>query len=97
MTAKGLQRAIDHACGLDQKLRSDDSRLRGSTLVFHEDGSIFFIDSSFLVEWKDPEHVSSSRNAARRDGAYLIILAEHHEPHVFPFDDVLIYRSFQRT
>jgi len=65
--------AMTEAKKRDEKLRADDPRLRGYTVLQHEDGSHFCWDSAFAVRWR----------------GYLMVFTEHHGYHVYDNNDVV--------
>lgn len=67
--------ALKLAGEYDNDLLATDPRFRRSVLIVHEDGSIFRIDSAFLMQ---------------RD-EWVFMFSEHHSFMVFDQDDLLYY------
>jgi hypothetical protein len=65
------------AAALDEKLLATDKRLDGSVIVVHQDGSIFYFNRAFVLQYQD----------------FAIILTEHHGPHVYATYDLKDMRA----
>jgi hypothetical protein len=72
--------AKEYADKYDASLLATDPRFRRSVLLIHEDGSIFHINSAFLMQ-KDE---------------WLFVFSEHHSYRVFGKDDLLSYSEMNR-
>jgi len=64
----------------DRKLLATDPRFRRSVLIAHEDGSIFYIDSAFLMQKEE----------------WILMFSEHHSYRVFHKSDLLHYTEYNR-
>jgi hypothetical protein len=75
--------AKSRAAALDANLRADDPRLRHAVHLQHHDGTVLFYNSAFVVRWQ----------------GWLIVLTEHHGPHVYHPEDLHafgMYRAVRR-
>lgn len=63
----------------DKRLLATDPRFRRSVLLLHQDGSIFRVDSAFLMQ----------------KGAWILMFSEHHGYHVYHQEDLLYFAEVQ--
>lgn len=67
--------AAVYAGEYDDELLATDPRFKRSVLLVHEDGSIFHIDSAFLMQ----------------KGQFVFMFSEHHSYRVFDKSDLLSF------
>lgn len=67
-----LDDAKQFAAEYNKKLRSDDPRFQQRVLIIHQDNTIHFFSSAFIIK---KEH-------------FVIVFAEHEDPHVFHSEDL---------
>ena len=70
----------------DSKLQAGDKRFNNAVHILHEDGSVFHLDSAFLMRFVD-EHPDQ--------GDWIVVFAEHHPIIVFPESDLSGYRQYK--
>lgn len=68
--------AVERANQYSGTVRADDSRMRGSVLVLHEEGTTLYFRYAFALKL----------------GEYIVIITEHHGTHVYADDDVKVLR-----
>jgi hypothetical protein len=73
--------AVIVAGAYDDELRATDTRFKRSVLLMHEDGSIFHIDSAFLMQ-KDE---------------FVFMFSEHHSYMVFDKSDLLSFVELKKN
>jgi hypothetical protein len=66
----------------NEKLLATDPRFRHDVLITHEDGSIFFYDSAFLL--------------MSQNHKYIAVFTEHHGMHTFDIDSLLCYKQYKK-
>ena len=88
MLSTGMKKAQAVAERYDKELKATDSRFNFCVRVIHEEGSIFFFESAFLMQWTE--------NAAERQG-WLLVFTEHQGVHVFDFDDLHSYDQYSKV
>ena len=71
--------ALEAAGRYDDNLLATDPRFRRSVLILHEDGSIFRVDSAFLMQ-KDE---------------WVFMFSEHYSYMVFDKDDLLWFSEME--
>jgi len=96
MMGKPMRRAWEVAKNYDKNLRADDCKFNRAVQIIHEEGTTYFFHSAFLMTWKDPATQHDPKNAAERQGEWLIVFTEHQGFHVFSYDELLGYAEFER-
>lgn len=94
--SKPLIRAMSVAENYDKTLRADDPRFSHSVQIIHEEGTTYFFHSAFLMTWKDPATKHDPKNAAERQGEWLMVFTEHQHFHVFSYDELVGYSEWKR-
>jgi len=97
MMSAEMRRAHDVAADYNVKLKATDPRLNFCVRIIHEEGTIYFFERAFLMQWKDPSVTPDPQNAGERQGEWLLVFTEHHGFHVFAFDDLMCYDQFSRV
>lgn len=64
----------------DRTLLATDARFRRHVSVIHEDGSVLYFDSAFLMRVGEP---------------WLAIFTEHHGCHVYHVEDLVSYSQLE--
>ena len=97
MMSVQIKRAHEVARKYDEGLRATDPRFNFCVHIIHEEGTIYFFEHAFLMEWKDPEVLPNPENAAKRQGEWLLVFTEHQGFHVFSFDDLYCYDQYSKV
>jgi len=96
MMSKQMERAHVVALAYDKAMLASDARFNFCVRIFHEEGTIYFFENAFMMEWKDPEEEYDPMNAAERQGEWLLVFTEHQGCHVFSFDDLFSYAQYSK-
>lgn len=97
MMSAQMQRACLTADRYDDTLNATDSRFNFCVRVVREEGSIFFFERAFFMQWKDPNVTPNPKNTAERQGEWLLVFTEHQGAHAFAFDDLYSYDQYSKS
>ena len=83
--SKSMSRAQEAAEAYDKTLRAGDPRFNCTVKIIHEEGTVFFVESAFLVKWSDPKLL---------DTTWIFLFAEHQPTRVFLKEEVWDYAVY---
>jgi hypothetical protein len=97
MMSPAMHRAYEVAKQYDQTLLASDPRFNFCVRILHEEGTSYWFVNAFLMQWDDASVVHDPKNAAERQGEWLMVFTEHQSFHVFAFDDLLAYNQYTQS
>ena len=92
-----MKRAHKMAEAYDKDLLATDSRFSRAVKLVHEEGTLLFFESAFLLKWKDPEVKPGAWGACETAGQWLLVFTEHHGFHVYPLDDLSSWTMYEHV
>jgi hypothetical protein len=74
----------------------DTKRLQTSSVhIIHEEGTNLFFRYSYFIRYHDDQH--GDWGDCENPGDWIIIFTEHHGFHVYPVDDLILFKELKEV